>query len=197
MPKKVVSKIMLSPAKLEQMRAWGWIGKKLFARDLWHLNRKTVGLAFLNGLFWACMPMPFQMVGAAITALIVRCNVPISTGLCWLTNPITMPPYFVFAYSLGAWILSSEPLSLPPQITTTWIHQQLSLIWWPLLTGSLVIGVTLGALGFLGLRFWWKWQVNYNWTRRKGRFLKRRAVGPDVAQTDNQSERPPDDRGSQ
>ena len=107
MPKKLVSKIVPSAQRLHHMRGWGFLGEKLFAHDLWHFNRKTVSYAFLNGIFWACMPIPFQMVGAAITALVLRCNVPVSVGLCWLTNPITMPPYFVIAYTVGAWILNS------------------------------------------------------------------------------------------
>ena len=87
MPKKLVSKIMPSAQRLEHMRGWGFLGEKLFAHDLWHLNRKTVGYAFLNGIFWACMPIPFQMVGAAISALILRCNVPDLCGALLVNEP--------------------------------------------------------------------------------------------------------------
>jgi uncharacterized protein (DUF2062 family) len=190
MPKKLVSKIMPSAERLEHMRSWGFLGEKLFAHDLWHLNRKTVGYAFLNGIFWASMPMPFQMVGAAISALLVRCNVPISVGLCWLTNPITMPPYFAIAYTLGAWVLNSEPLSLPDTITQSWIQEQLSLIWLPLLTGSLLIGISAGLLGLIGLRLWWRWKVNHNWKtrRRSPRHPKKLSAGYDATQTADLSE---------
>ena len=190
MPKKLVSKIMPSADRLEHMRGWGFLGEKLFAHDLWHLNRKTVGYAFLNGIFWACMPMPFQMVGAAISALIVRCNVPISVGLCWLTNPITMPPYFAVAYALGAWVLNSEPLSLPDSVTQSWIQEQLSLIWLPLLTGSLLIGISTGMLGLISLRMWWRWKVNHDWKKRSRshRHPKKLSAGYDATQTADLSE---------
>ena len=190
MPKKLVSKIMPSAERLEHMRSWGFLGEKLFAHDLWHLNRKTVSYAFLNGIFWASMPMPFQMVGAAISALVVRCNVPISVGLCWLTNPITMPPYFAIAYALGAWVLNSEPLSLPDTITQSWIQEQLSLIWLPLLTGSLLIGISAGLLGLIGLRLWWRWKVNHNWKkrRRSPRHPKKLSAGYDATQAADLSE---------
>ena len=78
MPKKTVSRIMPHPDKMAQFRRLGWVGRQLFASDLWHLNRRTVALAFLNGIFWACMPIPLQMIAAAMTALVIRCNVPIS-----------------------------------------------------------------------------------------------------------------------
>ena len=199
MPKKLVSKIMPSPQRLQHMRGWGFLGEKLFAHDLWHLNRKTVSYAFLNGIFWACMPIPFQMVGAAISALIIRCNVPISVGLCWLTNPITMPPYVALAYALGAWVLNSEPLSLPDTVTQAWIQEQLSLIWLPLLTGSLLMGVCAGLLGLVGLRVWWRWRVSYDWRRRSqsSRYPKKVSSHRDVTQPVDRSEQPHDDRESQ
>jgi len=197
MPKKLVSKIMPSAKRLEHMRGWGFLGDKLFAHDLWHLNKKTVGYAFLNGIFWACMPMPLQMVAAAIFALILRCNVPISVGLVWLTNPITMPPYYFFAYQLGSWVLGSDGVSWPQEVTLEWIQNQLALIWWPLLTGSLIIGVILSILGFIVIRIWWSLQVGYNWRRRKGRFLKRPATSHDATQTADLSEPQPGDRESQ
>ena len=196
MPKKFVSRIMPPPEQIAHMRRWGWVGRQLFADDLWHLNRRSVALAFLNGLFWACMPMPLQMVAAAVFALVLRCNVPLSVGLVWLTNPITMPPYYFFAYQLGAWVLGSDGVSWPQEVTIEWIHNQINLIWWPLLTGSVIIGVILSIIGFTVIRIWWSLQVGYNWKRRKGRFLKRTVTDHGATQTADQSELPPDDRES-
>ncbi len=198
MPKKLVSKIVPSAQRLQHMRGWGFLGEKLFAHDLWHFNRKTVSYAFLNGIFWACMPIPFQMIGAAITALVLRCNGPVSVGLCWLTNPITMPPYFVIAYTVGAWILNSKTLSLPDNITQAWIQEQLALIWFPLLTGSILIGVSMGLLGLISLRLWWRWRVNHEWKRRRrfSRFIRRSGADHDAIQTVGRSEQRLDDHES-
>ena len=40
-----------------------------------------------------------------------------------------------------------RPLSLPDTVTQAWIQEQLSLVWLPLLTGSLLMGVCAGLLG--------------------------------------------------
>ena len=173
------------------MRHWGWFGRQLFAEDLWHLNRRTVALAFMNGLFWACMPMPLQMGAAAVFALILRCNVPISVGLVWLTNPVTMPPYYLAAYQLGAWILGSQPVSMPDAVSIAWIQDQLNLIWWPLLTGALVFGFFAALLGYVVIRFWWSMQIRRNWLRRKNRSFE---AGRDVTQDSDPSAPPHDDR---
>jgi len=108
-----------------------------------------------------------------------------------------MPPYYFFAYQLGAWVLGSDGVSWPQEVTLEWIQNQLNLIWWPLLTGSLIIGIILSILGFIVIRMWWSIQVSYNWRRRKGRFLKRSVVDPDTTQTADLSEQQPGDRESQ
>ena len=176
MPKKLVSRIMPGPKQIERMQGWGWFSRQLFAEDLWHLNRRTVSIAFLNGIFWACMPMPLQMVPSAFCALILRCNVPLSVGLVWLTNPVTMPPYYLSAYTLGAHILGSKSVYWPDEVTVEWIQNQLNLIWWPLLTGSLVFGIALGLAGYLIIRYWWIWEVNMSWKKRGFRLRKKLRV---------------------
>lgn len=195
MPKKLVSRIMPEPKQIEKMRAWGWLGRQLFAADLWHLNRRTVPIAFLNGIFWACMPMPFQMVPAAFFSLVLRCNVPLSVGLVWLTNPITMPPYYLSAYTLGAYVLGSDSVYWPEQVSVSWIQDQLNLIWWPLLTGSLIFGIVLSVLSYTIVRYWWIWRVNINWKKR-GFKLKQRIRAGRVAKSEtDRPEIPPGDHG--
>ena len=195
MPKKLVTRIMLSPEKLTHFRQLGWVGRQVFAEDLWHLNRRSVALAFLNGIFWACMPMPFQMVAAAVCAILIRCNVPLSLGLVFLTNPVTMPPYFTGAYQLGAYVLGAEMISWPDEFSFAWIGEQFNLVWWPLLTGSLIIGVSASAIGYLVIRVWWSLQIRKNWSDRKKRMLTVFPKPRDAALGNDRPESPPGDRG--
>ena len=139
------------------------------------------------------------MVGAAITALILRCNVPVSVGLCWLTNPITMPSYFVIAYTLGAWILNSN-LSLPNDNITSMDTRTAGFDLVPVAhwLNSNRLGVSMGLLGLVSLRLWWRWRVNHEWKDVvDSLFIRRSGADHDAIQTVGRSERRLDDHESQ
>ena len=78
----------------------------LFNRpELWHFNRRGVSGAAFVGLFSAFIPVPSQMLLAAIIAIIARVNLP-SQSLVWITNfhhytanDLRKP------YRVGAWVL--------------------------------------------------------------------------------------------
>ncbi|MFP3345629.1 DUF2062 domain-containing protein, partial [Halomonas sp. SIMBA_159] len=61
--------------------------------------------AFAVGLFFAWMPIPFQMVASAAVAIPMRVNLPLSVSLVWLTNPLTMPVLFYLSYLVGCVVL--------------------------------------------------------------------------------------------
>lgn len=137
--------------------------------NLWHLHRRGVAGAFFVGLFWAFMPMPFQMVGAAATAIAFQVNLPISVALVWLTNPITIPPVFYFAYLVGTWLLGIEATVSDFSLSFTWFEEVFHDIWEPLLLGSLICGTSLGAIGYGAMRMFWRWHVLNAWRRRQAR----------------------------
>ena len=101
------------------------------------------------GLFAAFLPIPLQMLVAAILAIIVRGNMPIAVSLVWLTNPITMPAVFFCTYQTGAWLMDVPARHLPDELTWEWISGQLSTLWQPFLLGSVVVGLVLGGVGLL------------------------------------------------
>jgi uncharacterized protein (DUF2062 family) len=45
------------------------------------------------------------MLLAALAAVLLRCNLPLSVALVWLTNPLTVPAIFFIAYQVGALII--------------------------------------------------------------------------------------------
>ncbi|MEH6472419.1 MAG: DUF2062 domain-containing protein [Halopseudomonas sp.] len=167
MPRRIIKRYMPNEAKIKAHPSLSRLGGALHNPNLWHLNRNSVSLAFLVGIFCAFLPIPMQMLVASVLAILVHSNLPISVGLVWITNPLTMPPIFYFAYLVGSWLLGDSTQDLEFTMTVEWITSQLSRIWWPLLFGSLVCGVFFSVLSYFSVRWLWAWRVGKNWQIRK------------------------------
>lgn len=148
-------------------------GPRLRVPDLWHLNRRSVAGAFAVGLFVAFLPIPMQMLVAATIAILVRVNLPISVLLVWVSNPLTMPPIFYTAYTVGRWILDEPQRSFRVEWTVDWFTTGWLSVWKPLLTGSLVLAVVAGVLGYLTVRVLWWIAVMQQIRFRRLRFRQR------------------------
>lgn len=167
MPRKLLRKYMPDEQMLRSHRHLSWLGRHLHDPNLWHLTRKSVARAFLVGIFCAFMPIPGQMVVAAVLAILISSNLPISIGLVWITNPFTMPPIFYACYRIGAWLLGIESGAghkLSWDLAT--IQTEFASIWWPLLLGSLVCGILFSVLGYAAISRFWIWHVGRSWRKR-------------------------------
>jgi len=170
MPKKFLKKWMPSNEKIRAHPHLNKIfGKLLHDSNLLHLNRRSVSGAFFVGLFMAFVPLPSQMVMAAGVAIWLRVNLPISVGLVWVSNPITMTPLFYFAYKVGAWTLSVPVTDWNFELSWTWLGTELAAKWEPFLLGCLICGVVSGVLGFLLIRLIWRINIGNRWAMRKQR----------------------------
>ena len=134
---------------------------------LWRLNRHSVALAFMIGLFAAFIPVPFQMLIAAVLAIAIQANLPIAVALVWVTNPLTMPVLFFLAYKIGAWILGLPPQAFDFHLSMQWLLHGITTTWKPFLLGCLVSGLSLGAMGYIGMRLLWRGHVIYRYRRRR------------------------------
>jgi uncharacterized protein len=159
MPKKFIQKYLPDPHKIREHKSLKIFGTLLHEPNLWHLNRKSVSLAFAVGLFFAWVPVPFQMALAAGAAIIIHSNLPISVGVVWISNPITMPPLFYFAYKFGAWMLGTPELEFHFELSYEWLETEMLAIWKPFLTGCFTLGVISSALGFVSMRLLWRLHI--------------------------------------
>ncbi|MCW8917589.1 MAG: DUF2062 domain-containing protein [Gammaproteobacteria bacterium] len=175
MPKKFLRRLMPDHRTIREHRHLRFLGTLLHDPNLWHLNRRSASGAFAVGLFTAWIPIPFQMLVAAIGAILFRVNLPLSAALVWITNPLTMPPMFYFAYLVGGWVLggvSVDHIAFEPSVR--WLTTELVLIWQPFLLGCLILGTTSAAAGYLAIRGLWRLHlVNYYRRRKQRRLLKR------------------------
>jgi hypothetical protein len=166
MPRRLFKRYMPDPTSIREHKSLRFLGRLLHDPNLWHLNRHSVSRAMGIGLFAAFMPIPLQMLLAAVLAIIARANMPISVSLVWLTNPITMPPIFYGTYKLGAWLMQVPARQLPDELSWAWISGQLSTMWQPFLLGSLVAGLVFGLAGYCLTQWYWRWWVLRQWKLR-------------------------------
>ncbi|SIS76200.1 DUF2062 domain-containing protein [Neptunomonas antarctica] len=169
MPRKLIKKFMPDEAFLRNHKYLSWMGSHLHDPSLWHLTRKSVAKAFLVGIFCAFLPIPMQMLVAAILSLFVRSNIPISVSLVWITNPLTITPVFYFTYVVGTYLLNTPVLDIELKFTYEALSHDLSAIGWPLLAGSLFCGVIFSLIGYFSVSFLWIWHVRKTWSDRRKR----------------------------
>ncbi|HMY00189.1 MAG TPA: DUF2062 domain-containing protein [Agitococcus sp.] len=186
MPKKMIRKYLPDPEKIANIQGLGFLRHRLQDPNLWHLNRHSASGAMFWGLWCALLPMPFQMVPAAIAALIFRVNLPLCIVLVWLSNPLTMIPIIYISYFVGASLLNRPMIngdtlhqivnnlgqmvgnafsSTPQHIKGLDLSQHLE----PILLGTLVTGFLFGCIGYLAMNWYWRYHVTKAWNNRQFR----------------------------
>ncbi len=116
----------------------------------------------------AFIPIPLQMVLAAALAIFFRTNLPLSAGLVWISNPITIPPLSWFCYEVGASILGTRMKRVTfTEIDFDWVTTELLQIWEPFLLGCLLVGIVASLIGGFGVSLLWRYNVSRQWHLRK------------------------------
>ena len=157
-----------SRAKIREHKLLGIFGTLLHDPNLWHLNRRSVSGAFAVGLFVMYLPPLGQTAIAAAGAIWFRVNLPISIALVWITNPITIPPMYYFAYLVGSWILGTPALPLDVGFWLEW-RNWLDILA-PMTVGGLVCGAVCSALGYLAIQAIWRWNLVRQIRMRRARY---------------------------
>jgi uncharacterized protein (DUF2062 family) len=156
--KKLLKRYSPKPDDLKNHKHLGWLGKHLHDASLWNFNRKSISKAFAVGLFFAFIPVPFQMLLAAPAAVIFTANLPLSIALVWITNPITMPPIYYGCYKLGAWILGVQ-IESDFVMSLEYVWQVFDTIWQPFLLGCLIVSVVTSFIGYFGVQLIYRYRI--------------------------------------
>ncbi|HDY81481.1 MAG: DUF2062 domain-containing protein [Gammaproteobacteria bacterium] len=179
MPKKTLKRFIPSPARVREVKSLHLLGDWIYAGNLWHINRYSASMAFFIGLFVAFMPIPGQMVLAALLAVLTRCNLPLSVGLVWITNPLTMPGIFYLSYKVGAMIIDVPLQDIQFELSFHWLSNSLTTIWRPFLLGCLICGLFFGSMGYFTISMLWRWRVAFRWRERKRKRAAEKLNRPD------------------
>lgn len=114
--------------------------------NLWQLNKQSIARGVAVGLFIAFIPLPFQMLLAALSAVLLKANLPIAIVLTWITNPITFVPINYFTYWVGNLILR-QPVSEISFSQFNWTFTNFAELW-----SSFIIWISqFGKAFFVGL----------------------------------------------
>jgi uncharacterized protein (DUF2062 family) len=178
MPKKTLKLLIPSPAHIRKVKVLHLLGDWVYAPNLWHINRYSASMAFFIGLFVAFMPIPGQTILAAALAVLLSCNLPLSVGLVFVTNPLTMAPIFFMAYKVGALIIDVPVKEVDFELSFFWLSNSLAAIWKPFLLGCLICGLSIGSLGYFVMSMLWRWHVVNRWRVRKRRRAARALSDP-------------------
>lgn len=156
------------PRRILDNRYLGVFGSLLQDPNLWHLNRRSASGAFAVGLFVMFLPPFGQMFVATAAAVALRVNLPISFSLVWVSNPVTIPPMFYFAYVVGCLILGQQIRTFEMDFWFDW-HNWLSVLK-PVMLGSLICATVCGALGWIVVEGLWRWSLIRQIRRRRKRY---------------------------
>lgn len=144
---------------------------------LWHLNRHSAAGAVAVGLFCGLIPGPLQMIGAALAALKLRVNLPLSLLVTLYTNPFTIVPLYLVAYQLGR-LLTGDGAGFiaPPEFSASafvgWTEAMqgwMLLVAKPLGLGLVALACTLSAFGYVTTRAAWRLYLIRAWRNRQRR----------------------------
>jgi len=113
------------------------------------VNRRSITRAIWIGVFCAFLPIPMQMLVAAMFALAARVNIPVAMAGVWVTNPFTMGPLFYLAYKLGATLLNVPIEPWPEDLGFAGFGSELGDIWKITLYGGLFVGLASATLAYI------------------------------------------------
>jgi hypothetical protein len=181
MPKKYFKKMLPSHESIRQNRWISPFGMWLQHHNLWHLHRRSVSGGVAVGMFCGLIPGPFQMLGAALFAVLFRVNLPVAMFTTFYTNPFTIVPLYWLAYQLGALVtghghhVSDTRFVLPEMDWSNWftvIVDWMVSLGKPFAIGLPLLAVLLAILGYVVVRLGWRIWVMRQWYKRGQRGRK-------------------------
>lgn len=177
MARKIIRRFLPHPDVITKNRWIQVLGPRLQEPSLWHLNRRSFSGALALGMFCAFIPVPFQMVIAALGAIWLRVNILVAVPVVWITNPFTMGPLYYFCYLVGVELLGVVPKPFNIEISFEWVLGELVAIWKPFLLGCFVVGAITSLAVFILSRILWRLHIISHIKDRAQRLHNRRHRG--------------------
>ncbi len=128
-------------------RRWRYAGIRLGRRAIGLDDTPyRVAMGTACGLFCSVLPTLGQTVVGVALARLLGGNIVICLVWSWFNNPFTLLPLVFGCYRTGAWLLGLPPVGWT-EISAD-LTGSVTRLFTPLIVGSLVVGILLGAVGF-------------------------------------------------
>lgn len=183
MPRGQLFKRLPTAQSLKENRFLKPFARHLEHHSLWQFNRRSVAGGVAVGLFFGLL-IPFaQIFFAALVAIVLRVNLPTAAFSTLVSNPLTFPALYYFAYKLGDF-LTGEQVAVTDAVIESDIQevmtvQQGEVIGWfphlmlwvqtvglPLALGLFLIAIAGAVLGYFLVSGIWKLHIVRRWRKR-------------------------------
>lgn len=178
MPRKFLKKYLPSHESIRQNRFVSYFGALLQHPNLWHLHRRSVAGGVAAGLFAGLIPgsNPVQFFFATLFSVWFKVNLPLAAFVTLYSNPFTIVPLYLVAFTLGKWVTGSK-LDTLQMLDSTLLDKNLS-EWLPILTdylavygkplvvGLVLLAALLAVSGYLLVRIAWRVYIVHAWRKR-------------------------------
>ena len=152
--------------EIENKPSLGFLKSFWKRSELWAMNRNSLPMGISIGIFCAFLPMPFEMIVAALLAIALGGNIIFAVSLVWISNPFTWVPLYTPCYWVGTKILNIQPLALS-SMSSLRINAELGFHYAALWLGCVIMGLLLALLNFFVLKLIWRRQVQQEWSERQ------------------------------
>jgi len=178
---KSVKKYLPAADKVAKHRMLRWLGPTLTQPCLWQINRRSIAMGLAIGVFWGLLIPLAQILFAAIMAVYLRANLPMTVGSTLVTNPFTFAPVYFLAYQFGVYLygdqgppmteeMLSEQMSQISVTSTGWI-ERIADIALPLFTGLFIFACIGAVLCYLAVSIIWRLAVLLRYRKRQQRLI--------------------------
>ncbi|MDF2941129.1 MAG: hypothetical protein K0R66_1771 [Gammaproteobacteria bacterium] len=157
----------------------------LFNPLVWHINRRSIARGTAIGLLIAFVPLPMQMLLAAVLSIFSRANLPIAVALTWVTNPFTFLPINYVIFKVGEFVLNDHSAYRVMQSfefkDKSWHDIAMQFVTWlqsigkPYLIGLPVVAIASSVLGYFVIETIWRLTIYQKLKYRKERLKEKHA----------------------
>ena len=104
-----LSSLRITPLRLIRSRWLRPFASHLLKRNLWRATPHAIGLGAALGFFFGILIPVGQIFFAVLAAIVLRANLLAAASTTLITNPLTFPPIYYFAWQTGKLIKSWLP----------------------------------------------------------------------------------------